>query len=127
MPTSAGMIQTRKLFGSIVIFGIFFLLFGFGSTPGSSHLVPTPCDKAIHFGVFAILAIGLRTTLPTLPVNLIALLAIGIGLVDELHQYLVPGRQPGIDDWLADCAGTLGGLLIWPWLERRLFSCQCPT
>lgn len=128
MPTDAGLSQARKLFGTVIVLGIFFLLFGFGSTPGSSHLVASPWDKAIHLGVFAALTIGLRATLPSLSTSLIAGLALGIGLADELHQYLVPGRQPGVDDWLADCAGVLGGLLVWPWLERRLFiSPQCPT
>ena len=128
MPTSRRLIHPRKLFGLLVVFGIFFLLFGFGSTPEAGHLVGSPWDKAIHIGVFAVLVIGLRAALPNLSTPLIAGLALSIGLADELHQYLVPGRQPGFDDWLADCVGTLGGLLAWPQLERLLFfGPQCPT
>lgn len=128
MPISRRSLHSRKLFGLVVVFGIFFLLFGFGSTPESGNLVATPWDKAVHIGVFAVLVMGLRASLPNLSTPLIAGMALSIGLADELHQYLVPGRQPGIDDWLADCAGALGGLLVWPWLERRLsFVTQCPT
>lgn len=31
---------------------------------------------------------------------------------DELHQLLVPGRRAGIADWMLDCAGALGMVLL---------------
>ena len=42
------------------------------------------------------------------------------GLLDELHQGFVPGRQKDVFDFLADLAGTLLGLfIIWLSLEFR--------
>lgn len=105
--------------GLLMVAGIFFLLFGFGSTPASGNLVATPWDKVLHLLVFAALAIGLSAAWPRAAISTIAALALGIGLADELHQYLVPTRQPSIDDWLADAAGTFCGLLLWQRLARR--------
>jgi VanZ family protein len=102
-----------------VVVGILFLLFGFGSTPGSGNLVTTPWDKVVHLAVFAILAIALRLTLPAWSLGWIAALSMTIGLADELHQYFVITRHPGLDDWLADAAGTVCGLTVWHWLESR--------
>ena len=115
----------RKL-GLYVVIGIFILLFGFGSTAASGGLVPPPWDKVVHFCVFATLAIGLRVTMPKRSILLIALLALSVGLIDELHQYFVPTRQPDLDDWLADFAGTAFGLFAWHWLQRQsFFADQC--
>ena len=117
MPTDKALPLSRL--GLFMVLGIFFLLFGFGSTPASGNLVATPWDKVIHLLVFAALAFGLSAARPKAPISAVAALALGIGLADELHQYLVPTRQPSIDDWLADAAGTFCGLLLWHWLGRR--------
>jgi VanZ family protein len=102
-----------------VLIGIFLLLFGFGSTSASGNLVAAPWDKLVHLAVFATLAVALRVTLPARSMVWIAVLALTIGLADELHQYFVPNRHPDLDDWLADAAGICGGLVIWRWLEHR--------
>lgn len=101
------------LLGLLVVIAIFFLLFGFGSTPASGNLVASPLDKVIHLGVFATLTVGLRLTLPSLSIALIAGLALCIGLADEFHQYLVPTRQPAVDDFLADAVGVFCAAWVW--------------
>jgi hypothetical protein len=41
------------------------------------------------------------------------------GALDELHQSLVPGRRPGIDDWLFDTFSAALALYVWPRIQRR--------
>jgi VanZ family protein len=122
MPTSEPSSQLLSRVGLAVVLGIFFLLFGFGSTSASGNLVAEPWDKVVHLAVFATLAIGLRALLPAWSFFLIALLSLAIGGADELHQFFVPTRQPGLDDWLADAVGTLCGLLLWRWLAYRQYA-----
>lgn len=119
MPIRPGVSRELPLLGLLVILAIFFLLFGFGSTPASGNLVASPFDKGVHLGVFAALACALRLTLPTLPLFLIAGLALSIGAADEFHQYFVPTRQPALDDLLADACGVFCGLWGWHWLAPK--------
>jgi VanZ family protein len=111
--------QLLSRVGLAIVVGIFLLLFGFGSTPASGNLVAAPWDKVVHLAVFATLTIGLRAVLPTWSIYLIAALSLVTGAADELHQYFVPTRHPGLDDWLADAVGTVCGLMLWRWLEYR--------
>lgn len=119
MPTESGQRRPLERPGLFLVIGIFVLLFGFGSTSASGGLVSSPWDKMVHLGVYAALAIGLRIVMPRLSIFLIAALALSVGLADEFHQSFVPTRQPELDDWLADLAGTVGGLLAWHWLVRQ--------
>lgn len=126
MPTDAARCDATGRFGLFIVVAIFLLLFGFGSTPASGGLVAAPWDKLVHLGVFASLAIGLRILLPRQSIILITILTLSIGAADELHQIFVPNRQPDLDDWLADLAGTAVGLLCWLWLKRLpFFSGSC--
>ena len=45
-----------------------------------------------------------------------ALLSTGYGIVDEIHQSFVPGRQAGIDDVIADAVGAVAGA----WMSVKL-------
>src|SRR5574343_1148187 len=118
MPTEAiGRRKTRML-GTLIVLGILFLLFGFGSMPASGHLVPGPWDKVVHMAVFATLALGMRMLMPGLPVWLLFTLGAVIGVADEIHQTWVPTRQPGWDDGMADLLGIMIGLLAWYPLKR---------
>jgi VanZ family protein len=38
-----------------------------------------------------------------------ALAASAYGVIDEIHQYFVPGRNCNVWDWLADTLGAFGG------------------
>jgi VanZ family protein len=40
------------------------------------------------------------------------------GLLDELHQLLVPGRMCALDDWIADIIGGIIGILLLVILKR---------
>lgn len=113
----------QRRLGLALVVGIFLLLFGFGSLPASGHLVDPPWDKVVHCGVFAALAVGLRSLWPRLPWLLVIVLVVGVGAADEWHQMFVPTRQPDWDDGLADLCGAVVGLLAWRWSGlRRLFG-----
>jgi VanZ family protein len=81
-------------------------------------------DSVLHSVVF--FALGVLTarmvapdmrTSPSLRHFLLALsIVLGYGLLDEIHQISVPGRQPDWQDLLCDASGGLLGILIYPFL-----------
>lgn len=74
-------------------------------------------DKAVHFGLFFVLA-ALATAAGTRSRPRVSAAAIGalvvlaagaFGAADEVYQHLVPGRDPNVLDWLADVVGAVAG------------------
>ena len=89
------------------------LYFG-GAQPVAVGLIPSPFDKLVHAGVFAVMAaaIGYASGLRGLPMLLVAWLgAVAVGCVDEWHQMYLPGRSAGWDDLAADAVGAAAGAL----------------
>lgn len=86
---------------------------------GGRSNVPTvesslPLDKVAHFVMYGILgALATRGWVKTrtgaelgASVLWVLLLAMGVGMIDELHQRSVPTRSSDVKDWLADAAGV---------------------
>ena len=81
---------------------------------------PLGFDKLLHFSAYAALsaAAGLwfspesRLTRPMLVFLICAAVASGYGIIDELHQYFVPGRSCSIFDWVADILGGAAGAAL---------------
>ncbi|MDR1948726.1 MAG: VanZ family protein [Spirochaetaceae bacterium] len=48
-----------------------------------------------------------------------ALIASAYGIIDELHQYFVPGRDCNVWDWIADSLGAVIGAAVMTALVRR--------
>ncbi len=78
-------------------------------------------DKLNHFLAYLILALLLYLTLSFQDKSKFAkcnavLLTISIillyGVIDELHQMLIPGRSAEFLDWVADAVGAVCGVLI---------------
>lgn len=44
---------------------------------------------------------------------------VGWGVLDEVHQLFVPGREASVYDALADALGVLGGMGLALWMRRR--------
>ncbi|MDR0623262.1 MAG: VanZ family protein [Treponema sp.] len=44
---------------------------------------------------------------------LIAAIGSAYGIVDEVHQFFVPGRDCNVWDWIADTLGAFAGALAW--------------
>ena len=41
------------------------------------------------------------------------------GVVDETHQYFVPGRSSSVGDWIADIVGAIFFVVVFHYLEKR--------
>ena len=86
------------------------LYFWGNSQPEAAGLVPPPWDKLAHLAWYAVLAglllLGLgRRAWPWVLAGTLLLAG-----WDEWHQFALPGRSPGIDDWLADALGAVVGI-----------------
>ncbi len=109
-----------------------------------STLAPPPLgvdfsDKIAHFIVFAILgALTIRafqhsssTLLNTHAILYGGLAATTYGLLDECHQYFVPGRYADVNDFIADALGVFFVQLIFVLLARlakkRKFKQRLPA
>ena len=98
------------------------VIFWQSSYPGiiSEPLFPFD-DKVFHFASYALLAIltarDLIAEKPFRPLARIKVIAIFFaclfGLSDEIHQAFVTSRDASTGDFLADCAGSILGCLIY--------------
>ena len=88
-------------------------------------------DKFEHFLGYFVLSVLLCLTLHFQRKNiklsnhafLIALLLVLFyGAIDEVHQFLIPGRTPDITDWIADSLGAGCGILLCRWMIKANFS-----
>jgi VanZ family protein len=106
------------LFRWPVLMGWMALIFALSSIP--NRIVAAegslPVDKAAHVVEFGVLS-AIITWMAARRTRTAQAMAIGVagsvlyGLTDELHQALVPGRDPALDDLLADIAGAAAGAL----------------
>ena len=100
------------------------LYFWGNSQPEAAGLVPPPWDKLAHLVWYAVLAgllllgLGLRAW-PWVLAGMLLLAG-----WDEWHQFALPGRSPGIDDWLADALGVVVGIGIGHLIGWRVQSAQ---
>ena len=98
------------------------LIFAISSIPGSLHGVITfrVFDKVAHAveftGLGLFLMVAFRGTLPKADIKHVVLLVLvaglGIGVLDELYQHLVPGRAVEFLDWVADTLGVMVGTTL---------------
>lgn len=109
----------RRLPTFVTIFLIGLLFIG-GSQSGAGSLFVTPWDKLAHIVFFFCLTLMMVSGFCFKVVYTIVL-ALVIGMLDELHQVWLPGRFAGFDDWLADIVGV--GLAI-GMLYLRKRSCD---
>ncbi len=82
------------------------------ASPYLLFLSVPPMDKALHVSASIGIALLLRWSLG-LPLAAVLLLTAAIGGGVELLQYVIPHRNPGLDDFLADVAGAvIAGVLL---------------
>ncbi len=82
------------------------------ASPYLRFLSVPPMDKALHVSASFVLALLLRWSLG-LPLVIVMLLTAAIGGGVELLQFVIPHRNPGLDDFLADVAGAvIAGVLL---------------
>lgn len=84
--------------------------------------VETGADKIVHFGMYGVLGFLVTRALvrPRTSVDLLAALAwmTVFAMLDEVHQFWIPGRDASVGDWTADILGATVGLLV----ANHLFS-----
>ncbi|MDP2362934.1 MAG: VanZ family protein [Ignavibacteria bacterium] len=97
------------------------ILFVMTSLPSSMAISVGASDKIEHFGaygllsVFLFLALKFQSKYPFLsdyPATFTILISSLYGLIDELHQLLIPGRSAEFYDWLADFLGSVLAVVI---------------
>jgi VanZ family protein len=80
-------------------------------------------DKLVHASMFAILgALGIRGWLQADQHWRVLAFLLGLGVVTEALQSLVPGRSASIWDWLADAIGVLLGFGFGTRVVRQYFG-----
>lgn len=84
-------------------------------------------DKMAHFGMYFVLAaLALaagRRSWPKANFWLAAALVVaavaGFGVLDEMYQRLIPGRDANALDWTADVLGAVAGVFAAGWILGR--------
>lgn len=97
-------------------------LFVGGEQPGAGNLFPVPWDKVAHVLAYAAVGALVALSFPALSLPAVLFVVAAVGAADEVHQLFLPGRQAGIDDWLADLLGGAGVLLVIPRLRQMYVS-----
>lgn len=104
---------------SVAWMGMIFVLSSQSSVPVPN--VAESQDKFMHLIAFGVLGVLAARGWPPRVMRdvLYLVLAVSVyGIVDEIHQSFVAGRDASVYDWLAD---TLGGLIgvSWVWYVMR--------
>lgn len=97
------------------------LVFGLADSSlatGSLNFKP-PLDKLLHAGVYGSIAALLWFSGIVKNRSGLWLLVVGVGLLDELQQRSIAGRESSLADLLADVAGITLGLWCASWLLSR--------
>lgn len=95
------------------------------SSPPGADLAPDYFLHGLGYAGFGLTLVWGATAGLTLPLDparsfLSWLLAVGYGILDELHQSMIPLRTASAVDAAADAIGAgLGILAAWLWLRRR--------
>lgn len=125
-------VNTRYGFAWYQLPALLWALLIFISSSIPSSMMPSlkifDFDKAIHFGVYFLLAfftyraLRYQERIPRLARHALlwtVLLIIAYGATDEFHQYFVPGRQADVFDLLADTFGACL-LVAGVWIKAHL-------
>ena len=91
------------------------------SQPEAAGLIPPPWDKLAHLAWYTVLAglllLGLgRRAWPWVLAGTLLLAG-----WDEWQQIALPGRSPGMGDWLADALGVMVGVVISHAIGQRMW------
>lgn len=86
---------------------------------GSLGLEP-PLDKLLHAAVYGSMAGLLRLAGVVRRVPLLWLMLVGVGVLDELQQMTIIGREASAADLLADMVGITVALWLVGWLCQKI-------
>lgn len=94
------------------------------SIPNPHLPAPKGSDKWAHFLVYAVLGVLVARAAELTWRRAARLTAVVVGIsifgaIDEWHQGFIPGRFPGVGDWIADSAGGAVGATLFAIGARR--------
>ena len=122
-------LEKKKIYLVYLPLAVYWLiLFVLTSLPAKSLPKVEIGDKFEHLGAFFVLAILLSLALYYqnknifLKKNFLAasiVIASFYGVLDELHQYYIPGRYTEFLDWFADTLGAVIGVLLVRYLLNK--------
>lgn len=122
-------LEKRKVYLVYVPLIVYWIMLFIATTlPVSSLPSVDVSDKLKHFGAFFGLSVLLSLTLiyqnKVLLLKkyfLVAALIISsvYGLLDEIHQSFIPGRNSEFLDWFADSLGAVAGVFIISYLLKK--------
>ena len=122
MKTEHGLAKRFRFTLPLGITGVSFLLSSIpGDSPGGGLLgfVAPQVQNLLHIPLFALLAwswclaLGRPSTTLATVVMLAASISAAWAILDELHQYYVPGRFASLTDITLNLTGVVVGLLIY--------------
>jgi VanZ family protein len=92
-----------------------------GSALPSLSDFPPWADKVVHFGMYGMLGVllarvGVLENWSRRRLVLTAVMVSLFGVLDELHQLFIPGRDAEVGDWLADTLGSASGFAVLLWV-----------
>ena len=94
------------------------VLFSLSELEGTDVGLVSGADKLVHGGLYLILGLSLawgrRRTASGVQGFLLLLIGMAYGALDEWHQSFVMGRDSSLGDWVADSAGVMLGLALFP-------------
>jgi VanZ family protein len=82
-------------------------------------------DKLGHFIEYFILAVlcaravAVRNHTPRSLFTVSLIMLLSFAAVDEIHQFLIPGRVPDFMDFISDTSGILAGLILYGFLSNK--------
>lgn len=94
----------------MLIFSIFVL--ADSSLATGEHRVDPPMDKVLHASIYGFITVLMQFSGMIKRSITVWFLVIGIGLLDELHQAMIIGRQSSVADLMADAVGVSLGIFI---------------
>ena len=103
------------------------IIIGLSSIPGENfpEAAWLTHDKMIHFGEYGLfgflVARAMNTRVTSSGRIFLSTLLLGglFGMLDEIYQSIIPGRDSSVYDWIADVTGILLGSWVYLWLKFR--------
>jgi VanZ family protein len=112
------------IFAIIVALEIFLV----SSIPGSTISSKLDFSIAYHlisfflFNLFILILVANKGKIIAKKLILILFISLTYAALDELHQFFVPLRTPGITDFLLDCSGIFLSTFIYKYYWQRKLS-----
>lgn len=104
---------------ALLLIALIFWLADSSLATGSLNIDP-PLDKLLHAGVYGTIAALLWWAAVFRSQLVVWLVVVSIGVMDELQQSAISGRESSLSDLLADMFGVTLGLWLAGWILSRL-------